>query len=257
MTFISLIVKFYQMLETVRIIVPFCTSFSYLRNFSTNRISYEPAYVPILYLLIDSICWIYRLRWIPELIIELVRIGRYLEQFFIWLCHLPTLKALQLSGLMNQLLKPSKHRLRSLSHINGFKPIVWLCMSVWMSDVCSWVLCWSIALVSGSHHCFKGAREEFEGNVRRLQTPLSVSNIATTWDECARNSLNEYAHQQGGGNFATTFGVWESILTIWFHVFPPRKAFAARILSPGIFSIGKIFLRFERKRKRLQECRTS
>jgi PAX-interacting protein 1 len=65
-----------------------------------------------------------------------------------------------------------------------------------------------------NHHCFKGAREEFEGNVRRLQTPLSVSSIATTWDECARNSLNEYAHQQGGGNFATTFGVWESILTI-------------------------------------------
>jgi PAX-interacting protein 1 len=64
-----------------------------------------------------------------------------------------------------------------------------------------------------NHYCFRGARDEFTRNVRCLQTPLSVISIATSWDECARNSLNEYATQQGGGNFTTAIGLWETGLT--------------------------------------------
>jgi PAX-interacting protein 1 len=50
-------------------------------------------------------------------------------------------------------------------------------------------------------------------NVRCSPAPLSLTSIATSWDECARNSLNEYAHQQGGGNFTTAIGSWETCLT--------------------------------------------
>ncbi|KAG0628828.1 hypothetical protein M758_1G055600 [Ceratodon purpureus] len=65
-----------------------------------------------------------------------------------------------------------------------------------------------------NHYCFRGARDEFLRNVRCLPAPLSLASIATSWDECARNSLNEYAHQQGGGNFTTAIGSWETGLTV-------------------------------------------
>lgn len=57
---------------------------------------------------------------------------------------------------------------------------------------------------------YEGVREKFMQCILCMPAPTSLSEIATTWDECARNALNEYAIQHGGGDFARAVGIRET-----------------------------------------------
>ncbi|KAL6124831.1 hypothetical protein ACLB2K_077340 [Fragaria x ananassa] len=51
-------------------------------------------------------------------------------------------------------------------------------------------------------------------SLRTLKEPLSLGDIATVWDTCAREIVCEYAQQNGGGSFNSKYGTWEDILTV-------------------------------------------
>ncbi|KAL6129535.1 hypothetical protein ACLB2K_072885 [Fragaria x ananassa] len=51
-------------------------------------------------------------------------------------------------------------------------------------------------------------------SLRTLKEPLSLGDIATVWDTCAREVVCECAQQNGGGSFSSKYGTWEDILTI-------------------------------------------
>ncbi|KAG6601093.1 Mediator of RNA polymerase II transcription subunit 15a, partial [Cucurbita argyrosperma subsp. sororia] len=60
------------------------------------------------------------------------------------------------------------------------------------------------------------AREKFNMSVRSLAHPFSISEVARTWDMCARDVISEYARQNGGGSFSSKYGSWEDCLhTAW------------------------------------------
>ncbi|XP_068328471.1 mediator of RNA polymerase II transcription subunit 15a-like [Pyrus communis] len=50
-------------------------------------------------------------------------------------------------------------------------------------------------------------------SLRRLTEPLSLGEIARTWDVCARAVISEYAQQNGGGNLSSKYGEWEDCLS--------------------------------------------
>ncbi|GLJ55470.1 hypothetical protein SUGI_1191140 [Cryptomeria japonica] len=54
------------------------------------------------------------------------------------------------------------------------------------------------------------AKAKFHAAVRTLPQPMSLKLLAKTWDNCARSTVAEYAHQSGGGSFSSRFGTWES-----------------------------------------------
>jgi PAX-interacting protein 1 len=54
------------------------------------------------------------------------------------------------------------------------------------------------------------ARSNFHATVRTLPQPMSLKELAKTWDLCARSTVAEYAQQCGGGSFSSRFGAWES-----------------------------------------------
>ncbi|XP_010441641.1 PREDICTED: mediator of RNA polymerase II transcription subunit 15a-like [Camelina sativa] len=45
--------------------------------------------------------------------------------------------------------------------------------------------------------------------LRSLSQPMSLKDIAKTWDACARAVIDEYAQQFGGGTFSSKYGTWE------------------------------------------------
>ncbi|XP_010476668.1 PREDICTED: mediator of RNA polymerase II transcription subunit 15a-like [Camelina sativa] len=45
--------------------------------------------------------------------------------------------------------------------------------------------------------------------LRGLSQPMSLKDIAKTWDACARAVICEYAQQFGGGTFSSKYGTWE------------------------------------------------
>lgn len=49
--------------------------------------------------------------------------------------------------------------------------------------------------------------------MRNLLQPMSVEEIAKSWDVCAREVITDYAQQNGGGNFSSTYGTWEKHLS--------------------------------------------
>ncbi|CAL9125466.1 unnamed protein product [Musa textilis] len=53
------------------------------------------------------------------------------------------------------------------------------------------------------------ARSRFDNSLRGLSQPVSLGELARTWDACAHKILVEYAQQTGGGTFSTTYGTWE------------------------------------------------
>lgn len=114
-------------------------------------------------------------------------------------------------------------RLRFESHINGF--VISCCF-----ESCGFKATLFLAVPSAypdespevwfdpggaqeKYWFFREAREAFLWEVWYLTSPLSVSFLATTWDECARYSLNEYAQQQGGGDSSAATGTWETDMT--------------------------------------------
>ncbi|CAO2186511.1 unnamed protein product [Urochloa humidicola] len=54
------------------------------------------------------------------------------------------------------------------------------------------------------------ARSKFGILLRGLTEPMSLREIARTWDACARKVIAEYAQQTGGGGFSSSYGCWES-----------------------------------------------
>ncbi|KAG8048367.1 hypothetical protein GUJ93_ZPchr0008g13184 [Zizania palustris] len=53
------------------------------------------------------------------------------------------------------------------------------------------------------------ARSKFSILLRGLPEPMSLKEIARTWDACARRVIAEYAQQTGGGSFSSSYGCWE------------------------------------------------
>ncbi|KAJ7951947.1 mediator of RNA polymerase II transcription subunit 15a-like [Quillaja saponaria] len=58
------------------------------------------------------------------------------------------------------------------------------------------------------------AKSKFSVSLRSLSQPMSIGEIAKTWDACARSAIREYAQQCGGGTFSSKYGTWESCLTV-------------------------------------------
>ncbi|OWM87295.1 hypothetical protein CDL15_Pgr022402 [Punica granatum] len=57
------------------------------------------------------------------------------------------------------------------------------------------------------------AKSRFSISLRRLSQPMSLKDIARTWDNCSRAVILEYAEQSGGGSFSSKYGTWENIQT--------------------------------------------
>nr|AFP44686.1 hypothetical protein [Eragrostis tef] len=54
------------------------------------------------------------------------------------------------------------------------------------------------------------AKSKFGILLRGLAEPMSLREIARTWDACACKVIAEYAQQTGGGSFSSSYGCWES-----------------------------------------------
>ncbi|CAJ1951339.1 unnamed protein product [Sphenostylis stenocarpa] len=57
------------------------------------------------------------------------------------------------------------------------------------------------------------AKAKFSTSLRSLSQPMSLGDIARTWDVCARSVISEHAQQSGGGSFSSKYGTWENCLT--------------------------------------------
>ncbi|TXG72607.1 hypothetical protein EZV62_001186 [Acer yangbiense] len=57
------------------------------------------------------------------------------------------------------------------------------------------------------------AKSRFSIYLRSLSQPMSLGEIARTWDVCARTVISEYAQQSGGGSFSSKYGTWEDCLS--------------------------------------------
>ena len=62
-------------------------------------------------------------------------------------------------------------------------------------------------------------RSRFSISLRSLSQPMSVGDIAKTWDICAREVISEYAQQSGGGSFSSKYGTWENCVTAAWYAF--------------------------------------
>ncbi|CAH2037469.1 unnamed protein product [Thlaspi arvense] len=56
------------------------------------------------------------------------------------------------------------------------------------------------------------AMARFNILLRSLSQPMSLKDIAKTWDACARAVICEYAQQFGGGTFSSKYGTWEKFV---------------------------------------------
>ncbi|VAI81520.1 unnamed protein product [Triticum turgidum subsp. durum] len=54
------------------------------------------------------------------------------------------------------------------------------------------------------------AKSKFGVLLRGLEEPMSLREIARTWDACARGAIAEYAQKSGGGSFSSSYGRWET-----------------------------------------------
>ncbi|XP_052306895.1 mediator of RNA polymerase II transcription subunit 15a isoform X3 [Populus trichocarpa] len=57
------------------------------------------------------------------------------------------------------------------------------------------------------------AKSRFSISLRSLSQPMSLGEIARTWDVCARVVISEHAQQSGGGTFSSKYGSWENCLS--------------------------------------------
>ncbi|PKA57940.1 Mediator of RNA polymerase II transcription subunit 15a [Apostasia shenzhenica] len=57
------------------------------------------------------------------------------------------------------------------------------------------------------------AKSRFSISLRCLSQPMSLGEMARTWDACARQVIVEYAQQMGGGSFSSTYGTWENCVS--------------------------------------------
>ncbi|XP_038719466.1 mediator of RNA polymerase II transcription subunit 15a-like isoform X2 [Tripterygium wilfordii] len=57
------------------------------------------------------------------------------------------------------------------------------------------------------------AKERFSMSLRKLSVPMSLEEMAKTWDKCARAVLSEYVRPFGGKCFSSIYGSWEDCVT--------------------------------------------
>ncbi|XP_050205171.1 mediator of RNA polymerase II transcription subunit 15a-like isoform X2 [Mercurialis annua] len=57
------------------------------------------------------------------------------------------------------------------------------------------------------------AKSRFNISLRSLSQPMSLWEIARTWDVCAHAVISEHAKQSGGGSFSSKYGSWENCLS--------------------------------------------
>lgn len=55
---------------------------------------------------------------------------------------------------------------------------------------------------------YEMTKSSFSIYVRSISQPMSLKDIAKTWDKCARGALTEYAQKSGGGTFSSKYGNW-------------------------------------------------
>ncbi|KAK7334562.1 hypothetical protein VNO80_26322 [Phaseolus coccineus] len=56
------------------------------------------------------------------------------------------------------------------------------------------------------------AKLKLKLSLKMLSQPLSLKDIAMSWDHCARETICEYAQLHGGGTFTSKYGGWENCL---------------------------------------------
>ncbi|XP_073105961.1 mediator of RNA polymerase II transcription subunit 15a isoform X2 [Elaeis guineensis] len=54
------------------------------------------------------------------------------------------------------------------------------------------------------------AKSRFGISLRGLSQPMSLREMARTWDACVHKVIAEYAQQTGGGSLSSRYGVWEN-----------------------------------------------
>nr|GEY67626.1 mediator of RNA polymerase II transcription subunit 15A isoform X1 [Tanacetum cinerariifolium] len=59
--------------------------------------------------------------------------------------------------------------------------------------------------------------DKFPAEVRSLSQPMSLKEIAKTWDVCARAVISDYAQQNGGGTFSSKYGGYSSCVEEDIH----------------------------------------
>ncbi|XP_052478060.1 mediator of RNA polymerase II transcription subunit 15a isoform X2 [Gossypium raimondii] len=57
------------------------------------------------------------------------------------------------------------------------------------------------------------AKSRFSISLRTLSQPMSLGEIARTWDVCARAVISDHAKLSGGGSFSSKYGTWENCLS--------------------------------------------
>lgn len=57
------------------------------------------------------------------------------------------------------------------------------------------------------------AKSRFSVSLRSLPQPMSLGDMAKTWDVCARAVISEFAQQRGGGSFSSKYGSWKKCLS--------------------------------------------
>ncbi|KAF3673834.1 Mediator of RNA polymerase II transcription subunit 15a [Capsicum annuum] len=57
------------------------------------------------------------------------------------------------------------------------------------------------------------AKSRFSVSLRSLSEPMSLKDIARTWDACARAVISDYSQLSGGGTFSSKYGSWEDCPT--------------------------------------------
>ncbi|XP_061994480.1 mediator of RNA polymerase II transcription subunit 15a-like [Rosa rugosa] len=67
--------------------------------------------------------------------------------------------------------------------------------------------------VSDDQDLLAKVKSKLNFSLRNLTEPLSLGEIARTWDVCARAVISEYAEQNGGGSFSSKYGTWEDCLS--------------------------------------------
>ncbi|KAH9675177.1 Mediator of RNA polymerase II transcription subunit 15a [Citrus sinensis] len=65
----------------------------------------------------------------------------------------------------------------------------------------------------GSINLSEKTRSRFSLSLRKLSEPMSLAEMAMTWDICARTVLLEYAQSVDGGCFSSKYGKWENCVT--------------------------------------------
>ncbi|WZZ18884.1 hypothetical protein YC2023_111973 [Brassica napus] len=64
----------------------------------------------------------------------------------------------------------------------------------------------------GNEDLSSKAMARFNILLRSLSQPMSLKDVAKTWEACARTVICEYAQQFGGGTFSSKYGTWEKFV---------------------------------------------